>query len=72
MVTADEYRIEKFVAVWKDDNGVAYVLSPCGRCGEFIRQVDVDNLDTDEILGRGKVSKLEDLLPSRERPEPLA
>ena len=72
MVTAEEYRIEKFVAVWKDDNGVAYVLSPCGRCREFIRQVDEDNLDTDVILGRGKVSKLKDLLPSHEWSEPLA
>jgi cytidine deaminase len=72
MVTAGEYRIEKIVAVWIVDNGVAYALSPCGRCREFIRQVDEDNLDTDVILGRSRVSKLEDLLPSREWPEPLA
>ena len=72
MVTAGEYRIEQIVAVWKDDNSAAYVLSPCGRCREFLRQVDEGNLDTDVILGRGKVSKLKELLPSREWGEPLA
>jgi cytidine deaminase len=71
MVTAGEYSIAKIVAVWKD-NGATFVLPPCGRCREFIRQVDEDNLDTDVILGRSRVSKLEDLLPSREWPEPLA
>jgi cytidine deaminase len=72
MVTAGEYSIEKIVAVWKDDNGVAYTLPPCGRCREFIGQVDEGNLDTDVIMGRGKVSKLKDLLPSHEWPKPLA
>ena len=72
MVTAGEYRIEKIVAVWKDDNGITYALPPCGRCREFLRQVDEGNLDTDVILDRGKVSKLKDLLPSHEWPEPLA
>jgi cytidine deaminase len=72
MVTAGEYSIEKIVAVWKNDNGVAYALPPCGRCREFIRQVDEGNLDTDVIVGRGKVSKLKDLLPSHEWPKPLA
>jgi cytidine deaminase len=70
MVTAGEYGIEKIVAAWKDDNGTTYVLSPCGRCREFLRQIDEDNLDTDVILGRGKVSKLKDLLPRPEWSEP--
>jgi cytidine deaminase len=72
MVTAGEYSISKIVAVWKDDNGATYVLSPCGRCREFIRQVDEDNLDTDVILGKDRVSKLRDLLPGHEWSEPLA
>ena len=71
MVTAGEYNVKKIVAVWKDDNGAAYVLSPCGRCREFLRQIDEDNLDADVILGRGKVSKLKDLLPHHEWAEPL-
>jgi cytidine deaminase len=70
-VTAGEYNVKKIVAVWKDDNGAAHVLSPCGRCREFLRQIDEDNLDTDVILGRGKVSKLKDLLPHHEWAEPL-
>jgi cytidine deaminase len=60
------------VAVWKDDNSATYVLSPCGRCREFLRKVDEGNLDTDVILGRGKVSKSKELLPSRKWGEPLA
>jgi cytidine deaminase len=33
MVTAGEYSIEKIVAVWKDDNGVAYTLPLAGDVG---------------------------------------
>jgi cytidine deaminase len=32
MVTAGEYRIAKIVAVWRDGEGVLYVVPPCGRC----------------------------------------
>jgi cytidine deaminase len=51
MVTAGEYRIATIVAVWRDDDGLLYVLPPCGRCREFIRQVDPADLDTEVILG---------------------
>ena len=63
MVTAGEYRIERIVAVWKDERGDVMVLPPCGRCREFIRQVDPLNLDADVILARDNVVKLRDLLP---------
>jgi hypothetical protein len=36
MVTAGEYRIARIVAAWRGDDGVLQVLSPCGRCREFI------------------------------------
>ena len=72
MVTAGEYGIERIVAVWRDDSGVLYVLPPCGRCREFIRQVDPANLDTNVILGRDSTEKLRDLLPHNEWPEPVA
>jgi cytidine deaminase len=62
MVPAGEYKIRKIVAVWKDEQH-SYVLSPCGRCREFIRQVHEDNLETEVILGRDKVVRLADLLP---------
>ena len=62
MVTAGEYKIKKIVAVWKDEKGI-YVLSPCGRCREFMRQIHPDNLETEVILDRDKVVKLAELLP---------
>lgn len=63
MVTAGESRIRQIVAVWKDEGSTLYVLSPCGRCREFIRQMDEGNLETDVILGPETVAKLRDLLP---------
>ncbi len=71
MVTAGEYKIATIVAVWKDDADRLYVLPPCGRCREFIRQIDDHNLDTDVVLGRNDVVKLRELLPRNEWPDPL-
>ena len=62
MVTAGEYRIQKIVAVWRDEKGT-YILSPCGRCREFMRQIHPDNLETEVILDRDKTAKLAELLP---------
>jgi cytidine deaminase len=71
MVTAGEYRIAAIVAVWRDEDGLLYVLPPCGRCREFIRQVDPANLDTEVILGRDRSAPLRDLLPAHAWPEPV-
>lgn len=73
MVTADEYpfRIAKIVAVWRDDHGALFVLPPCGRCRELIRQVDEANLGTDIVLGREETMKLRELLPRHDWPDPL-
>lgn len=71
MVTAGEYRIAKIVAVWRSEEGVLHVLPPCGRCREFIRQVDPANLDTEVVLGRSRSAALRDLLPFHQWPEPL-
>jgi len=71
MVTGREYRIAKIVAVWRSDEGALHVLPPCGRCREFIRQIDPANLDTEVILGRGDSALLRDLLPRHEWPRPL-
>jgi cytidine deaminase len=62
MVTAGEYKIKKIVAVWKDEKGI-YILSPCGRCREFMRQIHTDNLEAEVILDRDKTVKLAELLP---------
>ena len=62
MVTAGEYKIKKIVAVWQDGNDT-YILAPCGRCREFIRQIHKDNLDAEVILDYDKILKLAELLP---------
>ena len=70
MVTAGEARIDRIVAVWKDEQGELYVVAPCGRCREFIRQTDAGNLDTEVILGPDEVVTLRDLLPHVKRYTP--
>ena len=72
MVTAGEYEISRIVAVWRDEGGTVYVLPPCGRCREFIRQIDPANLSgTQVILGRESRAALRDLLPRTEWPDPF-
>lgn len=72
MVTAGEYKIARIVAVWRDEHdGKLYVLPPCGRCREFIRQIDPDNIDTEVILGRDFSRRLSELLPFHGWPDPL-
>ena len=52
--------ISKIVAVW--DGGV--VLPPCGRCREFMYQIDKSNLvNTEVILAEDRTEKLQELLP---------
>ena len=59
MITGGEYKIKKIVAVLEDGK----VLPPCGRCREFMYQVDGDNLEADVIIGDNKAVKLRELLP---------
>ena len=60
MVTCGEQSIRKIVAVLGDGT----VLPPCGRCREFMRQIDRGNMDRTEVLLKGgRVAKLRDLLP---------
>lgn len=63
MITAGEYKIKKIVAVWKDKKKDVYVLPPCGRCREFMHQIDKGNLETEVILEKDKTVKLKELLP---------
>ena len=73
MVTAGEYRIARIVAVWRDEQADRLVvLPPCGRCREFIRQIDGANLETEVVLGRNEALRLKELLPYHAWPEPLA
>jgi len=71
MVTAGEYRIERIVAVRREDTNRLYVLPPCGRCREFIRQINSGNINTRVVLGRDQSVTLSQLLPFHDWPEPL-
>ena len=71
MVTAGEYRISRIVAVWRDGDERLAVLPPCGRCREFMRQVDPANMNTQVVLGMDESMTLAQLLPVHEWPAPL-
>jgi cytidine deaminase len=70
MVTSGEYAIARIVAVWQVDQEGVTVLAPCGRCREFIRQVDDSNIGTTIVLGHGRTAPLRDLQPEWDWPEP--
>lgn len=59
MVLNQEYKIRKIVAV--TDSGV--ILPPCGRCREFMYQINEENYDSEIILDKDRIVKLKDLLP---------
>lgn len=60
MITAGENRIEKIVAV-SDSDGI---VPPCGRCREFMYQINHDNLRC-QVLLKDKTVTLDELLPYR-------
>ncbi len=60
MITAGESRIDKIVAVC---DGVG-IVPPCGRCREFMNQINKDNLKA-QIMLKDKTVTLNDLLPER-------
>ncbi|MDE1548700.1 cytidine deaminase family protein [Jeotgalibaca caeni] len=59
MVKNNETVIEKIVAVYEDGS----ILPPCGRCREFISQIDDQNMETKIILPELREVLLQDLLP---------
>jgi cytidine deaminase len=58
MIKAGETQIEMIVAVADD-----CILSPCGRCREFLMQVNPKNADAYVILSENKAVRLHELLP---------
>jgi len=72
MVTAGEYEIDAIVAVWRDQDDRLFVLPPCGRCREFMRQIDEANLDATVVLGTDESALLRELLPRHAWPSPIA
>jgi len=65
MLAAGEDRVRKIVAVWKDEHGKPFVISPCGHCREMMRQVCGAGGRTEVILSKTKAVRLETLLPLR-------
>ena len=61
MITAGESRIVKLVAYCV---GVG-VVPPCGRCREFLYQINHENLACEVMVGDGKIVTLDELLPYR-------
>ena len=59
MITAGESRVTQMIAVGWDGQ----IMPPCGRCREFISQLDDDNLATEVMVGEGVVLTIRELLP---------
>ena len=59
MLTAGESHIVKMVAINKRGN----ILPPCGRCREFISQLNDHNIKAEVSINRQRAVKLIDLLP---------
>ncbi len=60
MITAGESRVLKLVAVSRESG----IVPPCGRCREFLYQINYDNLGC-EVLLKNRTVTLEELLPER-------
>ncbi|MBI5138563.1 MAG: cytidine deaminase [Candidatus Vogelbacteria bacterium] len=67
MLVAGEYKIEKIVSVHIGGT----IFPPCGRCREFIYQIDASNLDTEVIVENDKTMLLRELLPEMWQMRPL-
>lgn len=55
----EESKIIKIVAI--GENGKIY--PPCGRCREFMYQIDNANIEAEVLVAEGVIVKLSDLLP---------
>ena len=60
MLKAGESRIVKIVSSSKND-----VVVSCGRCLEFIRQINEENVNAKVLLKTGDVKTVDELLPIR-------
>lgn len=59
MITAGESRVLKMIAVGWD----GCIMPPCGRCREFISQINDRNLDAEVMVGESRIVTLRELLP---------
>lgn len=61
MLKNKETKIKQIIAVYENGN----ILPPCGRCREFMMQIDKKNVDTIIIMPDFKTTTLHELLPYR-------
>ena len=61
MVTAGESRILGLVAVHR----TGQIISPCGRCREFLYQLNRENLGCRVLLAKNRIVTLAQLLPEQ-------
>lgn len=59
MLKNNENRIVKIVSC--NDNGV--IIPSCGRCREFIRMINEENMEAEVMISEKEIVKLKDLLP---------
>lgn len=59
MLKARETEIQMIVSIKRDGK----ILPPCGRCREFMYQVDKRNINTKVIIDKNKTVLLKKLLP---------
>ena len=60
MIINGESVIKKLVAVYQGGK----IISPCGKCREFLYQINHKNLDCEIMLNLNKIVTLRDLLPA--------
>lgn len=63
MITDRETKILKVVSVYKNGD----IIPPCGRCREFISQIDDGNDSCEVKVNNDTVVKLKELLPFHDR-----
>lgn len=59
MIINNESVIKKMLAVYEGGK----IISPCGKCREFMYQINHKNMDCEIMIARDRIVKLKDLLP---------
>jgi cytidine deaminase len=63
MITTQEYKFKKIVATWKNEREEVFVIPPCGKCRQLMRDIHEENLSSEVILDKNKTVLLKELLP---------